>query len=128
MIYRNIKSLKFLRNRQVHRLFSTFNDSHQTEVVFSNGYVVGIFLKSFKPMTFYFCRRKILISSGQLAKFTDGCAIVKNGETSIMCTAISKQKASNNASFLPLTVDYRLKSAAAGRIPTNFMRREMGMS
>lgn len=43
-----------------------------------------------------------------------------------MCTAISKQKSSPNASFLPLTVDYRLKSAAAGRIPTNFMRREMG--
>lgn len=45
-----------------------------------------------------------------------------------MCTAISKQKPSQNASFLPLTVDYRLKSAAAGRIPTNFMRREMGTS
>jgi polyribonucleotide nucleotidyltransferase len=51
---------------------------------------------------------------------------VKNGETAIMCTAISKQKPSANASFLPLSVDYRLKSAAAGRIPTTFMRREMG--
>ena len=51
---------------------------------------------------------------------------MKSGDTVVMCTAISKQKASANASFLPLTVDYRLKSAAAGRIPTNFMRREMG--
>lgn len=43
-----------------------------------------------------------------------------------MCTAVSKPKQSATATFLPLTVDYRLKSAAAGRIPTNFMRREMG--
>lgn len=71
-------------------------------------------------------RRKIVISTGQLAKFADGCAVVKNGETAVMCTAVSKQKQSSSASFLPLSVDYRLKSAAAGRIPTNYMRREMG--
>jgi polyribonucleotide nucleotidyltransferase len=39
---------------------------------------------------------------------------------------VSKQKQSASASFLPLSVDYRLKAAAAGRIPTNYMRREMG--
>lgn len=52
--------------------------------------------------------------------------MVKSGETAVMCTAVSKQKQSAIASFLPLSVDYRLKSAAAGRIPTNYMRREMG--
>lgn len=72
-------------------------------------------------------RRKITIRTGHLAKFSDGCAIVKSGETAVMCTAISKPKPSTS-SFLPLTVDYRLKSAAAGRIPTNFMRREMGIN
>lgn len=70
--------------------------------------------------------RKIVISTGQLAKLADGCAVVRNGETAVMCTAVSKQKQSSAASFLPLSVDYRLKSAAAGRIPTNYMRREMG--
>jgi polyribonucleotide nucleotidyltransferase len=54
--------------------------------------------------------------------------VVKNGETAVMCTAIAKQKQSAMATFLPLSVDYRLKSAAAGRIPTNYMRREMGKS
>lgn len=67
-----------------------------------------------------------MLQTGNLAKFTDGCVIVKSGETSVMCTAISKQKATSGSNFLPLTVDYRLKSSAAGRIPTNFMRREMG--
>jgi len=34
----------------------------------------------------------------------------------------------NVSGFFPLTVDYRQKSAAAGRIPTNFLRRELGTS
>lgn len=44
-----------------------------------------------------------------------------------MVTAVSKTKAAPS-SFLPLVVDYRQKSAAAGRIPTNFFRRELGPS
>lgn len=44
-----------------------------------------------------------------------------------MVTAVSKTRASYN-SFLPLVVDYRQKAAAAGRIPTNFFRRELGPS
>lgn len=42
-----------------------------------------------------------------------------------MVTAVSKSKPSPG-NFLPLLVDYRQKSAAAGRIPTNFLRREQG--
>lgn len=42
-----------------------------------------------------------------------------------MVTAVSKTKPSPS-NFLPLVVDYRQKSAAAGRIPTNFLRRELG--
>lgn len=44
-----------------------------------------------------------------------------------MVTAVSKTKPSPS-SFLPLVVDFRQKSAAAGRIPTNFLRRELGPS
>lgn len=44
-----------------------------------------------------------------------------------MVTVVSKTKPSPG-SFLPLVVDYRQKSAAAGRIPTNFFRRELGPS
>lgn len=47
------------------------------------------------------------------------------GDTSILSTVVSKAKQST-ASFLPLVVDYRQKAAAAGRIPTNFLRRELG--
>lgn len=43
----------------------------------------------------------------------------------MLSTVVSKAKA-GPSSFLPLTVDYRQKAAAAGRIPTNFLRRELG--
>lgn len=82
------------------------------------------FIIKYEPLQYF--RRKTVISTGSLAKFADGCAVVKSGETAIMCTAVSKPKQSAVATFLPLSVDYRLKSAAAGRIPTNYMRREMG--
>ncbi|MEE6474717.1 hypothetical protein FKM82_010469 [Ascaphus truei] len=65
------------------------------------------------------------ISSGKLARFADGCAVVKLGETSVMVTAVSKTKPSPSQ-FMPLVVDYRQKAAAAGRIPTNHLRREIG--
>lgn len=68
------------------------------------------------------------LSSGKLARFADGACVGRIGETSVMVTAVSKAAASTSASFLPLTVDYRQKSAAAGRIPTNFLRRELGPS
>ncbi len=44
-------------------------------------------------------------------------------------TAVSKQTASTSgAGFMPLLVDYRHKAAAAGRIPTNYLRRELAVN
>ncbi|XP_050300970.1 polyribonucleotide nucleotidyltransferase 1, mitochondrial [Anthonomus grandis grandis] len=71
--------------------------------------------------------RNLTISTGQYAKLADGCAVGTIGDTSTMVTVVSKAKPSPS-SFLPLVVDYRQKSAAAGRIPTNFFRRELGPS
>ncbi|XP_017288428.1 polyribonucleotide nucleotidyltransferase 1, mitochondrial [Kryptolebias marmoratus] len=69
--------------------------------------------------------KKLEISSGRLARFADGSAVVQLGDTSVMVTAVSKTKPSQ-AQFMPLVVDYRQKAAAAGRIPTNHLRRELG--
>ncbi|XP_069464158.1 polyribonucleotide nucleotidyltransferase 1, mitochondrial [Ambystoma mexicanum] len=69
--------------------------------------------------------RKLEISSGKLARFADGCAVVQLGDSSVMVTAVSKTKPSPSQ-FMPLVVDYRQKAAAAGRIPTNHLRRELG--
>uniref|UniRef100_A0AAR2KSB7 Polyribonucleotide nucleotidyltransferase 1, mitochondrial n=1 Tax=Pygocentrus nattereri TaxID=42514 RepID=A0AAR2KSB7_PYGNA len=72
-----------------------------------------------------FFPRKLEISTGKLARFADGCSVVQLGETSVMVTAVSKTKPSPSH-FMPLVVDYRQKAAAAGRIPTNYLRREIG--
>lgn len=71
--------------------------------------------------------KKLEISSGRLARFADGAAVVQAGETSVMVTAVSKTKPSPSQ-FMPLVVDYRQKAAAAGRIPTNYLRRELGIT
>ncbi|KAK2865843.1 hypothetical protein Q7C36_001899 [Tachysurus vachellii] len=71
--------------------------------------------------------RKLEISTGKLARFADGSSVVQLGETSVMVTAVSKTKPSPSQ-FMPLVVDYRQKAAAAGRIPTNYLRRETGIS
>lgn len=84
----------------------------------------------FDPKFEYFvccARHKLTLSSGKYARFADGCAVATLGDTSVMVTVVSKTKPSLS-SFLPLVVDYRQKAAAAGRIPTNFLRRELGPS
>uniref|UniRef100_A0A8C3AY88 Polyribonucleotide nucleotidyltransferase 1, mitochondrial n=1 Tax=Cyclopterus lumpus TaxID=8103 RepID=A0A8C3AY88_CYCLU len=75
-------------------------------------------------LVFLFCR-KLEISSGRFARFADGSAVVQLGDTSVMVTAVSKTKPSPSQ-FMPLVVDYKQKAAAAGRIPTNHLRRELG--
>ncbi|XP_011866816.1 PREDICTED: polyribonucleotide nucleotidyltransferase 1, mitochondrial [Vollenhovia emeryi] len=71
--------------------------------------------------------KQLHFSTGKYARFADGCAVATLGDTSVMVTAVCKQQPSAS-SFLPLVVDYRQKAAAAGRIPTNFLRRELGPS
>ncbi|XP_063387477.1 polyribonucleotide nucleotidyltransferase 1, mitochondrial [Cydia fagiglandana] len=65
------------------------------------------------------------LSTGQYARFADGACVATLGNTSVLATVVSRAKQSSS-SFLPLVVDYRQKAAAAGRIPTNFLRRELG--
>ncbi|WAR18479.1 PNPT1-like protein [Mya arenaria] len=50
------------------------------------------------------------------------------GDTSVLVAVTGRTEPTPGATFLPLTVDYRQKAAAAGRIPTNHLRREMGAS
>lgn len=70
----------------------------------------------------------IQFKTGEMARFADGCVVGTIGDTSVLVTAVSRKKTSATLNFLPLTVDYRQKAAAAGRIPTNFFRRELGPS
>lgn len=79
----------------------------------------------FKTICVFICSKVLTLEAGQYARFANGTAICSMGDTSVMVTAVAKPKPSTG-SFMPLTVVYRQKSAAAGRIPTNFLRRELG--
>ncbi len=65
----------------------------------------------------------LTIETGHLAKQADGSAVVRLGDTVVLATACS-QKSAMPRDFLPLTVDYREYTAAAGRIPGGFFKRE----
>ncbi|WP_075341726.1 polyribonucleotide nucleotidyltransferase [Tenacibaculum agarivorans] len=68
--------------------------------------------------------RTITLETGKLAKQADGSVVVKMGDTMLLATVVSAREANPGIDFLPLTVDYREKFAAAGRYPGGFMKRE----
>ena len=67
--------------------------------------------------------RKITLETGKLAKQAHGSVVVQMGNCMLLCTVVSNYK-SANVDFLPLTVDYREKFAAAGKYPGGFFKRE----
>ncbi len=72
--------------------------------------------------------RKITIETGKLAKQADGSVVVRMGDTMLLATVVATQEAREGADFLPLSVDYQEKFAAAGKIPGGFLRREGKLS
>ncbi|HOB53567.1 MAG TPA: polyribonucleotide nucleotidyltransferase [Acidobacteriota bacterium] len=68
--------------------------------------------------------RELTIETGRLAKQANGAALIRYGDTVIMATACAATKPRENASFLPLTVDYREYTYAAGKFPGGFHKRE----
>ena len=68
--------------------------------------------------------RIIEIETGKLAKQADGSVVVKMGGTMLLATVTYAKNAKEDVDFMPLTVDYREKYAAAGRYPGGFLKRE----
>ena len=77
-----------------------------------------------KSLTARLGDRDIHIETGKLAKLADGAALVTMGETVIIVTAVSATKVKDGQDFFPLTVEYKEKAAAVGRIPGSYFRRE----
>ncbi|MCP4022374.1 MAG: polyribonucleotide nucleotidyltransferase [Desulfobacteraceae bacterium] len=69
--------------------------------------------------------KEFSISSGKIAKQASGSVVVQYGETVVLVTATGSNDP-REISFLPLSVEYQEKIYAAGRIPGNYFRREIG--
>ncbi|MCG8568183.1 MAG: polyribonucleotide nucleotidyltransferase, partial [Desulfobacterales bacterium] len=70
--------------------------------------------------------RELTISTGKIAKQASGSVVVQYGETVVMVTAVAAKDPKMDATFLPLSVEYQERIYAAGRIPGNYFRREIG--
>ena len=68
--------------------------------------------------------RTLTIETGRVAKQADGAAIVQYGDTVILATAVASKNPSEYQGFFPLSVEYREKAYAAGKIPGGFFKRE----
>lgn len=69
--------------------------------------------------------RILSISSGKIAKQASGSVVVQYGETIVLVSVVSSRE-EREVPFLPLSVEYQEKIYAAGRIPGNYFRREIG--
>ncbi len=69
--------------------------------------------------------KTLSIRTGKIAKQASGSVVVQYGDTLVLVTAVSSNE-ERKGDFLPLTVEYQEKIYAAGRIPGNYFRREIG--
>ena len=67
--------------------------------------------------------RVLSIELGKIAKQADGSAVVRYGDTMMFVSATSRKEAKEDKDFLPLIVDYRENTYAAGKIPGGFFKR-----
>ncbi len=68
--------------------------------------------------------KMISLETGRMAKQADGAVLVQMGDTVVMATVVADNKMREGADFVPLSVDYREKFYAGGKIPGGFIKRE----
>ena len=66
------------------------------------------------------------LETGKLARQAGGAVLVSYGDTRVLVTVVASSELREGIDFVPLTVEYQEKGYAAGRIPGNYFRREIG--
>ncbi|HDI52473.1 polyribonucleotide nucleotidyltransferase [candidate division KSB1 bacterium] len=68
--------------------------------------------------------RRLVLEVGRLANQADGAVWVQYGDTVILATAVAGDTPVEAIDFMPLSVEYRERAYAAGKIPGGFFKRE----
>jgi polyribonucleotide nucleotidyltransferase len=68
--------------------------------------------------------RILSIETGRVARQASGSVLIRLGDTIVLAAVVSAPSPDVERDFFPLTVDYREKSYAAGKIPGGFFKRE----
>jgi polyribonucleotide nucleotidyltransferase len=66
----------------------------------------------------------IWIETGRVARQASGAVVVRHRDTVLLATAVAASEPRPGQGFFPLTVEYRERMAASGRIPGSYLRRE----
>lgn len=64
------------------------------------------------------------LETGRMARQAHGAVMARFGDTMVLATVVSAYEAKENQDYFPLQVEYREKTAAAGKIPGGFFKRE----
>jgi polyribonucleotide nucleotidyltransferase len=68
--------------------------------------------------------RPLSIETGKVAKQAEGAAVIRQGGTVVLATCVAAKSATEGQDFFPLTVEYRERAYAGGRIPGGYFKRE----
>ena len=68
--------------------------------------------------------RTLVLETGEIARQADGAVFASMNGTQVLVTVVGRQEGAEKNSFFPLTVDYKEMTAAAGKIPGGFKKRE----
>ena len=71
-----------------------------------------------------FAGRPFVVETGKMCGLSNGSAMIRYGETCVLCNVTMSEKPREGIDFFPLSVEFEEKLYAAGRIPGSFMRRE----
>ncbi|ETN79788.1 hypothetical protein NECAME_09621 [Necator americanus] len=66
-----------------------------------------------------------------MARFASGAVVASAGDSSVLSTCVFRGTVGEfqpGQDFLPLLVDFKQSAAAVGKIPTNYLRRELGQT
>ena len=68
--------------------------------------------------------QRMAIETGKVAKQADGAVVVRYGGSMVLATCVAAKGAKDAQDFFPLTVEYRERAYAGGRIPGGYFKRE----
>lgn len=68
--------------------------------------------------------KEYTLETGRFARQANGAVMIRSGDTMVLVTAVAEKDPKENIDFLPLQVEYREKTASAGKIPGGFLKRE----
>src|SRR5476649_1747114 len=72
--------------------------------------------------------RELTLETGKIARQADGSVLATYGETVVLATVVGAPNPKEGVDFFPLTVNYKERYYAAGKIPGGYFKRERGLT